>query len=146
MLPIVVDCSRESCRYNSCSVCNATYLFIDDDGDCTSYENYRNAPEYRHKFYKSIKPGKNTPMSKKAEYGKQYEINGYIFFTTDNTSFHEAEENAYLTESRTGCSVGQMSYVKEHFEKIRQKIDAYEIDVESLPEITPPQLKDWEEE
>ena len=134
-----VECGRTTCKHNFCSECYEYSISIDEYGDCENFEDYRHTQEYSHKFYRAVKPDENSPMSKKADWGKKYEINGYTFFTTDNTSFPEAEAVAILTESRTGANVGGLSFVKEHFEELRKGIDAHKIDVESLPDIIQPE-------
>lgn len=127
----MVYCYRKECKYYKDVMCCLDAIDINYDGTCDDFEHFRNAPEYKQKYWIAkinIKTGKQT---KALRYGKKVIIDGIDFYTHDDTRL--SDKMICLIHARTGRAVGTMDYVKENIVTIKELTKTY-INVEDLPE------------
>lgn len=76
-------CTNDTCKYNEhCRDCtyNGT-LVINDDGECESYEHYKDGGEYQAIYFKACAQGKGySKYYKMIGRGRRHEINGFVVY------------------------------------------------------------------
>jgi len=112
---MIVYCYNDECKYYQDDMCCREAIDINEDGICDDFENFRNAPEYKQKYWIAKSSLKTHKPYKCLRYGKKITINNVDFYTEDNTLLPET--TIRLTHARTGCLAGTMDFVKANFAK-----------------------------
>lgn len=128
---MVVYCCNDECKYYKDDVCCREAIDINEDGVCDDFERFRNAPEYKQKYWIAKSNTKTHKRFRELRYGRKITINDVDFYTDSNASLPDTE--IYLTHARTGYLVGTVDVIRTHFEEF---IAAQEgiCNVEDLPE------------
>ena len=54
-------CYMENCRYLKNNECTAQMVEIDDDGSCSTFEDYLQTAEYQNEYYIAVKAQNGKP-------------------------------------------------------------------------------------
>ena len=128
---MIVYCYNDECKYYKDDACCREAINTNEDGTCDDFEAFRNAPEYKQKYWIAKSNLKTHKPYRCLRYGKKITINDVDFYTDSNTLLPDAK--IYLTHARTGYWVGTMDFVKTNFEKFMAAQDGV-CNVEDLPE------------
>jgi len=86
---MIVYCYNDECKYYQDDMCCREAIDINEDGICDDFENFRNAPEYKQKYWIAKSSLKTHKPYKCLRYGKKITINNVDFYTEDNTLLPE---------------------------------------------------------
>lgn len=106
-------CDKSECVHCGEQCCEADCCFLDEDGYCTTFEDYTDLPQYQSEYFAAVQVDKNT-IGKLRKQGRKIIINGYTFYSEDN--YETRKDNVYVTEERTGYSVGTVKRLKEKWD------------------------------
>lgn len=124
---MTVYCYADDCIYCEKGCCTRDEIWVSVDTECEDYKSYTDSAEYREGFWKAVKV--DGIAAKAYARGKRFEYNGYVFFTQSKIT---EDEDFYLTDERTGVSVGRFAKLKEKWEKFVE-LSKDIPDVSSLP-------------
>lgn len=130
---MLVNCELIDCANYKSGKCLLCEISIDIDG-CKDYagddEDYFNSAEYQSVYWVRIKPREVNSIYRVTKKGKKIIVNGVDFYTESDT--RNQESCIYLTDARTGYSVGDLKHLKESWDQYTSAI-AKESDVMDLP-------------
>lgn len=124
---MIVNCWNDECKYFQRGYCSLHTLTIDEDGECDSFENYRDALEWQKPFWKRMIDRDNNRICRVQYRGKEFEVKGRKFFVESNGDF------ADVTDAKTGLLCGQFQHIENRIDKIIEMGDVVEPLLESLP-------------
>lgn len=124
----MIFCYAWECINNQNGYCTRNEVTLNDDRECTDYEDYAKSPEYKTEFWKAIED--NGKPYKQKDYGKRAEKNGVVFFYLDK----ELNENTRITEEKTGRLMAYRHLERDDILSKIEKTLAEQGNVADLPE------------
>lgn len=124
---VSVVCFCDDCKWcTENGECNRGAITIAPDYECECFESY--LEDYKETFYIAFSKD-GIPHRRLETNGKKIEYKGYVFYTQDKIT---DSGNYFLTEARTGYSVGKFAYLEERWDKFLERIGTYP-DVSTYP-------------
>ena len=122
-------CQQEDCKNLHCDRCTAKMIEIDDDGTCSTFEDYRETPEYQEEFFKAVRTHDGEPGRVKCK-GKRITVNGVDFYTQSSPNC--SLEHITVTHAFSGFFCGNLKELQEQWSEF-MKTNAPTTDVHSFP-------------
>lgn len=127
----MIFCDKPYCLNSNGEYCYNSNLFIDNMGNCSSFEDYRDRDDYQTQFFVAV--NRSGIVGKKRLNGKQITHRGYVFFTQDNALTLDREQ-LNVTEERTGLHCGTIKQIDDNWDRFLEMVPGAPC-VDQLPEV-----------
>ena len=132
-----VYCNNTECTGYVDGECTRDFINIGDNecDVCEDYEHYSETADYQHEFYICVK-AKDGRKAKAVKKGKPIEINGVIFYTTDDD---RRTDFMMVTDVKTGLIINFSMLQVDKWWQMYLEESQKQPDVRSCP------LAEWDE-
>lgn len=127
----MIFCDKPYCLNSDGEKCYCGDIFIDDDGNCTTFEDYRERDDYQTQFF--VASCCNGIVGKKRLRGKQITHRGFAFYTLDNVLTVDFEQ-LNVTEARTGVFCETIQKINDNWSTFSERMPKLP-SVDGLPEV-----------
>lgn len=127
----MIYCDKAKCFYSNGECCKCANVWIDESGECTTFQDYTELPKYQQEYFVAVH--NSTVTGKERRRGAEVYFEGFKFFTEDNVDTMNIFD-LRVTEARTGVYCGYLADVKRKWETFKEKINHIP-SVDILPEV-----------